>query len=90
MADETYDLDLLEGSARRWREKPALRMIYGRIFAEMGAEGKRARTLREWAQYEYEQGNKERSESLRTEVRQITQRLETESETAHSDDERKS
>lgn len=60
-----------------------------RVLAEMGAEGKRARTLREWARYEFEQGDISRGESLWAEARQTFKRLGMDDEIARMNDERK-
>ena len=46
-----------------------------RVFTEMGAQGERARTLREWAGYEIEQGDSERGAALWQEAREIFDRL---------------
>jgi class 3 adenylate cyclase/tetratricopeptide (TPR) repeat protein len=42
-----------------------------RIFAEMGMEGERARTLREWARYELERGDRARGEKMWQEAREL-------------------
>ncbi|HEU5104076.1 MAG TPA: tetratricopeptide repeat protein, partial [Roseiflexaceae bacterium] len=46
-----------------------------RIFAEAGLQGERARTLRDWARYEIERGNRSGGELLWREVRAVFMRL---------------
>jgi tetratricopeptide (TPR) repeat protein len=46
-----------------------------RVYAEMGAEGERARTLWEWAKHELAQGDKDRGKAMRQEARQIFEHL---------------
>ena len=46
-----------------------------RMFAEAGLQGERARTLREWARYEIERGNRAGGELLWREVRAVFARL---------------
>lgn len=46
-----------------------------RIFTEMGAEGERARTLRAWARYEIEKGDREHGETMWQEAQEIFERL---------------
>jgi tetratricopeptide (TPR) repeat protein len=46
-----------------------------RIFAEMGAAGERARTLRAWARYELKWGDRERGEEKWQKAREIFERL---------------
>jgi predicted ATPase/class 3 adenylate cyclase len=46
-----------------------------RVYAEMGAEAERARTLREWARHERERGDAERGAALLKEARAIFARL---------------
>ena len=38
MSDETYDLSLLESSAKKWKNSPALRVAYGDIYLQMQRE----------------------------------------------------
>ncbi|HSL46663.1 MAG TPA: adenylate/guanylate cyclase domain-containing protein [Anaerolineales bacterium] len=45
------------------------------IFAESEIEGERARTLREWARYEFATGNREHAEQMWQEAREIFSRL---------------
>ena len=45
------------------------------VFAETGMEGERARTLRAWAGYEIERGDRGRGEEMRQEAREIFARL---------------
>jgi serine/threonine protein kinase/tetratricopeptide (TPR) repeat protein len=47
-----------------------------RVFAEMGAEAERARTMRDWARDELERGDPERGAAMRQEAREIFARLE--------------
>ncbi|MEA3395979.1 MAG: tetratricopeptide repeat protein [Chloroflexota bacterium] len=51
-----------------------------RIFTGMGVEAERARTLREWARYEVEQGDEEKGETMWQEARETFARLEMELE----------
>ena len=46
-----------------------------RIFAEMGAEGERARTLRAWGRYEIDRGDPARGKAMQREAREIFERL---------------
>jgi serine/threonine protein kinase/tetratricopeptide (TPR) repeat protein len=46
-----------------------------RVFIEMDAEAERARSLREWARYEWEQGDRERGRALWQQAREIFTRL---------------
>jgi len=50
------------------------------IFTRIGAEGERARTLREWARYEMDQGDLARGESMWRESRAIFEQLKMELE----------
>jgi tetratricopeptide (TPR) repeat protein len=45
------------------------------VFTEAGMEGERARTLRAWAKYEMERGDKKRGEKMLQEAREIFARL---------------
>ncbi|MDT5156869.1 MAG: hypothetical protein QOH51_1226 [Acidobacteriota bacterium] len=47
-----------------------------RVFAEMGAEAERARTMRDWARDELERGDPECGAAMRQEAREIFARLE--------------
>ncbi len=49
-----------------------------RIFTEMGAEGERAHTLRAWARYELERGDREKGEAMWQEAQDLFARLGTE------------
>ena len=51
-----------------------------RCFAEVGLQGERARTLREWARYEIERGNRAGGELLWREVRAVFARLDMDGE----------
>jgi len=51
-----------------------------RIFAEAGLQAERARTLREWARYEIERGNRVGGELLWREVRAVFARLDMDGE----------
>lgn len=46
-----------------------------RVFADSGADGERARTLRVWADYELAQGDRARGEALWREARELVERL---------------
>jgi hypothetical protein len=46
-----------------------------RLFARLGLQGERARTLRAWARYEIESGDRVRGELLWREVRAVVARL---------------
>jgi tetratricopeptide (TPR) repeat protein len=45
------------------------------VFAEMGMESERARTLRAWAEHEMERGDRDRGEEMQREAREIYARL---------------
>jgi tetratricopeptide (TPR) repeat protein len=49
-----------------------------RIFTEIGAQGERARTLRDWARYEEHKGDRPRSQALWEESRELFERLNVE------------
>lgn len=57
-----------------------------RSFADMGAEGERARTLQAWARYEMERGDSARGEEMWREARNIFVRLGMELEVGRMDD----
>jgi tetratricopeptide (TPR) repeat protein len=46
-----------------------------RLFTESGMEAERARTLRDWARYEQEQGRDERAHAMMEQAREIFTRL---------------
>lgn len=46
-----------------------------RVFTEMGTAGERARTPRAWARYEMERGDREHSERMWQEARDVFERL---------------
>ncbi len=56
-----------------------------RIFSEIGAEGERARTLREWARYEERWGDRPRGQALWQEARALFERLKMDLELARTD-----
>ncbi len=60
-----------------------------RVFTEMGAEGQRARTLRAWARYEMERGDKEQGEGMWQEAREIFEQLGMTLEVERMDAERR-
>jgi predicted ATPase len=55
-------------------------------FADMGAEGERARTLQAWARYELEQGDSARGDEMWREARNVFVRLGMELEVGRMDD----
>jgi hypothetical protein len=50
------------------------------IFAETEIEGERARTLREWARYEFKTGNKQRAAKMWQDARDIFAKIGAEME----------
>ncbi|HLF75008.1 MAG TPA: adenylate/guanylate cyclase domain-containing protein [Anaerolineales bacterium] len=57
-----------------------------KIFAELEIDGERARTLREWARYEYESGNKERAAKMWQEAQDIFAKLGADMEVQRMND----
>jgi hypothetical protein len=46
-----------------------------RVFTEIGAEAEQAQTLREWARYEMDNGDRERGETMWQQAREFFSRL---------------
>jgi len=57
-----------------------------KIFAELEIDGERARTLREWARYEYKSGNKERAAKMWQEAQDIFAKLGADMEVQRMND----